>query len=152
VSGEPVLDKVAALRRSSLFDLLSAIELEVLGDLSKPRRFAPGELIFAEGDLGDSLFVLVAGEVEVTRHEREGAALAVLGAPAVFGEMSLVDREQRSATVRARTPVTALQLTAENFASFRKHSRDGFTLVVINIARLLSSRLRETSAKLASRL
>jgi len=151
MSPEPALDKPAALRRSALFELLSRVELDVLADLSKPRRFTAGQEIFHEGDLGDSLFVLVEGEVEVQRAAPGPATLAVLAAPAAFGEMSLVDREQRSATVRARSAVLALQLTAENFTTFRKHSRDGFTLVVMNIARLLSSRLRETSAKLAAR-
>jgi CRP-like cAMP-binding protein len=146
------LDKTDALRRSPLFDLLSPAELQVLADLSRPRRFGPGELVFAEGEVGDSLFVLAAGEVEVSRHETPRAPLAVLAAPSAFGEMSLVDREHRSATVRARTEVQALQLTAESFTTFRKYSRDGFTLVVMNIARVLSSRLRETSAKLAARL
>jgi CRP-like cAMP-binding protein len=145
-------DKTDVLRRSPLFELLSPAELQVLADLSKPRRYAAGEQVFAEGEVGDSLFVLEAGEVEVSRHETPGAALAVLGPPAAFGEMALVDREHRSATVTARTAVRALQLTAENFTTFRKYSRDGFTLVVMNIARVLSSRLRETSAKLAARL
>lgn len=145
-------DKTDVLRRSPLFELLSPAELQVLADLSKPRRYAAGQLIFSEGEVGDSLFVLGAGEVEVSRHETPAAALAVLAPPAAFGEMALVDREHRSATVRARTEVQALQLTAENFTTFRKYSRDGFTLVVMNIARVLSSRLRETSAKLAARL
>jgi len=145
-------DKLVALRRSPLFELLSPAELQVLADLSKPRRFSAGERIFAEGEVGDSLFVLASGEVEVSRHETPGAPLARLASPAAFGEMALVDREHRSATVTARAEVLALQLTAENFTTFRKYSRDGFTLVVINIARVLSSRLRETSAKLAARL
>jgi CRP/FNR family transcriptional regulator, cyclic AMP receptor protein len=145
-------EKSDVLSRSPLFDLLSAAEVQVLADLSKPRRFSAGERIFAEGDVGDSLFVLGSGQVEVSRHETPGAPLALLGPPSAFGEMALVDREHRSATVTARTDVLALQLTAENFTTFRKYSRDGFTLVVINIARVLSSRLRETSAKLAARL
>lgn len=144
-------DKPAALARSPLFELLSQAELQVLADLSKPRRFAPGERVVGEGEVGDSLFVLVSGEVQVTRHEGAGP-LAVLAPPESFGEMALVDREHRSATVSARGEVEALQLTAENFTTFRKYSRDGFTLVVMNIARVLSSRLRETSAKLAARL
>jgi CRP-like cAMP-binding protein len=147
-----MIDKPDVLRRSPLFELLSPAELQVLADLSRPRRFAPGEQIIAEGEVGDSLYVLAAGEVEVSRHETPGAPLAVLGPPGAFGEMALVDREHRSATVKARTEVQALQLSAENFTTFRKYSRDGFTLVVINIARVLSSRLRETSAKLAARL
>jgi len=148
------IDKAKALRQSPLFELLSAAELDVLGELSKPQQYAPGAQVFAEGEVGASLFVLVAGEVEVLRKGPTGAEklLAVLGAPAAFGEMSLIDREQRSATVRARSACVALQLTAENFATFRKHSRDGFTLVVVNVARLLSSRLRDTNARLAERL
>jgi CRP/FNR family cyclic AMP-dependent transcriptional regulator len=145
-------EKQDALRRCPLFELLSTAELAVLADLSRPRRFAPGERIVGEGELGDSLFVLASGEVEVSRSEGSGGPLAVLGPPQAFGEMALVDREHRSATVRARGEVRALQLTAENFTTFRKYSRDGFTLVVINIARVLSSRLRDTSAKLAARL
>jgi CRP-like cAMP-binding protein len=83
---------------------------------------------------------------------REGAKerlLAVLGAPAAFGEMALIDREVRSATVRARNECVALQLTAENFTAFRKRSRDGFTLFLVNVARVLSHRLREANQKLA---
>jgi len=149
---ETGIDRVGTLRRSPVFEQLSAGELEVLANLSRPRRFAAGEAVFAEGDLGDSLYVIVSGEVEISRHERAGVPLAVLGAGACFGEMALIDREHRSATASARSAVTALQLTAESFTTFRSYSRDGFTFMVINVARLLSSRLRETSAKLAARL
>jgi len=151
--GKPSVDKLAALRRSPLFDQLSPPELEMLAELSRPRRFARGQPIVEEGELGDSLYVLVSGEVEVLRRDgSEDKTLARLEPPEFFGEMSLIDREQRSATVRAASEVTALQLTAQNFTTFRKQSRDGFTFVVINIARTLSSRLREANARLAARL
>ena len=86
-----------------------------------------------------------AGEVEVVRGK---SVLATLKAPQFFGEMSLVDKEYRSATVRARSEAVLLQLTAENLTTFRKNFRDGFTFVVVNIARVLSARLRETNARL----
>ena len=81
----------------------------------------------------------------------EDRTLATLGAPDAFGEMSLIDREVRSATVRARTECVALQLGAENFTAFRNRSRDGFTLFLVNVARVLSSRLREANRRLAAR-
>jgi CRP-like cAMP-binding protein len=151
------VDKEQVLRGSPLFDMLSPPEIEFLAELSRPRRFAAGEVVFREGDQGDSLFVLARGAVEVVSRpappggpgkERQ---LAILEAPAAFGEMSLIDREVRSATVRAKGECVALQLTAENFTAFRKRSRDGFTLFVVNVARVLSSRLRETNHKLAGR-
>ncbi len=151
--GKPAVDKLAALRRSPLFDQLSPAELEVLAELSRPRRFARGQAILEEGEQGDSLYVLVSGDVEVLRREGEREKpLARIEPPQFFGEMALVDREERSATVRAVSDVTALQLTAQNFTAFRRQSRDGFTFVVINIARALSKRLREADARLASLL
>ena len=146
-------EKLEVLRRSPLFEMLSEAELQVLAELSRARRFATGEHVFREGDAGDALFVLAQGEVEVVAGGPPGEAqpLAVLGPPEAFGEMSLIDREVRSATVRARTDCVALQLGAENFTAFRKRSRDGFTLFLVNVARVLSSRLREANRRLAGR-
>ncbi len=146
------VDKEQVLRTSPLFEMLSAAELEILAELSRPLRFASGEVVFREGDQGDALYVLARGEVEVVvGADGKGPVLATLATPAAFGEMSLIDREVRSATVRARGECVALQLTAENFTAFRKRSRDGFTLFLVNVARILSARLRETNHKLARR-
>jgi CRP/FNR family transcriptional regulator, cyclic AMP receptor protein len=146
------VDKTDVLRRSPVFEMLSQAELDVLAELCRQRRFAAGEVVFSEGDAGDALFVLARGDVEVVAKGPGGErVLAVLAPPTAFGEMSLVDREVRSATVRAKTACVALQLSAENFTAFRKRSRDGFTLFLVNVARLLSSRLREADQKLAGR-
>jgi CRP-like cAMP-binding protein len=146
-------DKLEVLRRSPLFEMLSEAELQVLAELSRARPFAAGEVVFREGDAGDALFVLAKGEVEVVT-SGAGAhphALAAISAPDAFGEMSLIDREVRSATVRARTECVALQLGADSFTAFRNRSRDGFTLFLVNVARVLSSRLREANRRLAGR-
>jgi CRP-like cAMP-binding protein len=148
------MDKVEVLSKSLLFEMLSTPELEFVANLSRPRRFASGEIIFEEGELGDSLYVIVEGEVEVLRKNEQGELkpLTTLQAPSFFGEMSLIDKEYRSATVRARSEAALLHLTAENLALFRKQYRDGFTFLVINIARVLSSRLRDANQRLALRL
>jgi CRP/FNR family transcriptional regulator, cyclic AMP receptor protein len=145
------MDKLEVLSGSPLFDMLSNQELEYVADLSRPRKVGAGQVIFEEGELGDSLFVISTGEVEVVRKDPSGAprVLATLTAPQFFGEMSLIDKEYRSATVRAKGDCELLHLTAENLTTFRKQHKDGFTFVVINIARVLSSRLREANQKLA---
>ncbi|HVE87347.1 MAG TPA: cyclic nucleotide-binding domain-containing protein [Myxococcales bacterium] len=146
------MEKLAVLSRSPLFEMLSNQELEYVADLSRPRKFTAGQVVFEEGELGDSLYVIVSGEVEVLRRDASGdqQLLTRLGPPEFFGEMSLIDKEYRSATVRARVDSELLQLTAENLTTFRKQHRDGFTFVVINIARVLSARLREANAKPAA--
>ena len=146
------MEKLAVLSRSPLFEMLSNQELEYVADLSRPRKFTAGQVVFEEGELGDSLYVIVSGEMEVLRKDDSGQSqiLTRLGPPDFFGEMSLIDKEYRSATVRAKSEAELLQLTAENLTTFRKQHRDGFTFVVINIARVLSARLREANTKLGT--
>lgn len=148
------MDKLSVLSGSPLFEMLSSAELEYVADLSRPRRFDAGQMIFEEGELGDSVFIIGTGEVDVLRRDATGAqkTIATLGAAQFFGEMSLIDKEYRSASIQARSECEVLHLTAENLTSFRKQHRDGFTFVIINIARMLSARLREANTRLAARL
>jgi len=148
------MEKLAILETSPLFVSLHPEELDMLAELSQERSFASGEVIFNEGDVGDSLFVIVRGEIEVVRKGEGGAprTIAVLKEGEFFGEMSLIDKEYRSATCRTRTDAELLRLTNENLHSFARVYKNGFTLVVINIARVLSLRLRDTSEKLAAQM
>ena len=142
------------LAESPLFDNLLNSELSMLADLFSIRDYAAGDIVFHEGDVGDSLYVIADGSVEVLRKNPKGEmqALAALSAPQFFGEMSLIDKEYRSATIRAKTAARLLQLTNENLHVFAKNYRNGFTWVVVNIARVLSSRLREVNRRLSEKL
>ena len=144
------MEKLAVISSSPLFEMLSSTELAHLSELAEQRSYAVGEPVFEEGELGDSLFVIVSGEVEVFRREPSGRTrvLATLSPPEFFGEMSLIDKEYRSASVRARTDAQLLQLSAEQLTQFRQTYRDGFTFIVINIARVLSARLRDANTRL----
>ena len=147
------MNKVEELSKSKLFEGLLPEEIEMLADLTQQKKYAAGEVVFEQGDVGDSLYLLVDGAVEVLQKRPDGTEqlITVLEAPEFFGEMSLIDKEYRSATVRAKTETTMLVLTSENLHSFARVYKNGFTLVVINIARVLSTRLRETNRKLAKK-
>ncbi len=147
-------NKREMLAESPLFDNLLPNELSMVADLFSVRRFKENDIVFHEGDVGDALFVIAAGSVDIMRKKPDGelAAIATLDAPMFFGEMSLIDKEYRSATVRAKYDTTLLELTNENLHIFAKNFRNGFTWVVVNIARVLSSRLREVNRRLAEKL
>lgn len=147
------MEKLSVISSSPLFEMLSPAELARLAELARVRRFSAGEVVFEEGDLGDSLFVIVSGQVEVVRRQPSGDVhpLITLSAPEFFGEMGLIDKDYRSATVRAKTDADLLQLTAQDLRAFRQSHGDGFTFVVVNIARSLSARLREANARLAGK-
>lgn len=148
------MDKLHILQHSDLFENLLPEELSMLADLSIEKRFAGNEVVFREGEAGDSLYIIAKGEVDVVGAGQGGEmkTLARLTTNQFFGEMSLIDKELRSATVRAHSDAVLLQLTNGNLYSFAKVYKNGFTLLVINIARTLSARLRETNRRLAERL
>jgi CRP-like cAMP-binding protein len=142
------------LAGSPLFDNLLPNELVMVAELFSVREYAAGDFVFHEGDVGDSMYVIAKGSVEILRKNAKGelGVIATLEVPQFFGEMSLIDKEYRSATVRAKSDAALLQLTNENLHIFAKNYRNGFTWVVVNIARVLSQRLRETNRRLAEKL
>ncbi len=148
------MEKLEILQKSVLFENLLPEEFEYLAEISQLKEYKTGDIIFYEAEPGNSLYVIIEGEVEILRKDAEGKlkAIAVLKSGDFFGEMSLIDKEMRSATARAKGDVKALVLTSENLHSFAKIYRNGFTMVVINIARVMSKRLRETNSKLAAKL
>lgn len=146
-------EKLALLQLSPLFADLHADELELLADLCQETCFDAGELIVQEGEPGDSVFILEEGEACVVRvdedgHERE---LASMVRGQFFGEMSVIERSTRSATVVAVTDCRLLSLSTDDLYSFARIFMNGFTLVIINIARVLSQRLRTTTGDLMRR-
>lgn len=145
------MNKVSILQQSPLFNKLLPAELETLAEVTQERRFEEGENVIEEGTTGDALFIIVDGLVEVLRSDSRGEekSLAKLKSPDFFGEMALIDKNTRSATVRVLETSTMLVLPAQNLHAFAKVYRDGFTWIAVNIARVLSLRLRETNRRLA---
>jgi CRP-like cAMP-binding protein len=93
-----VLDRALALHQAPLFAALSADELLPLAELCAEVELVAGERLFAEGEPGDSLYVIVSGRVAV---EQGGRRFAELGAGECVGELAALDWEPRSATVVA---------------------------------------------------
>lgn len=94
------MNKVFLLRSVELFNKLPA---EVLMLVAKELTSIPmlkGQTIFLEGDLPNGLYILVSGEVEISRN---GHTIAILKPAEFFGELALIDNEVRSATAVART-------------------------------------------------
>jgi CRP-like cAMP-binding protein len=144
------MNKLDAIRQTRLFEMLSREELNMLATLFQTRTYNDGEIIFSEGEEGDGLYVLGAGQIEVfVGRGAQERVVAVLEPPEFFGEMSVIDKEQRSASIRAKGQTEIFFLSVENLMAFRRAYRDGFTFVIINIARVLSSRLRETTQRLS---
>jgi CRP-like cAMP-binding protein len=142
---------IAQLREVGLFGALSDEVLEHLAATLRTRRVAPGEVVFKEGDPGREMFVLLDGEMEIIKRSRRGRdqRVAILGPCDCFGEMSIIDMQPRSASVRALAPSRVLRMSTEDMDALYRHDLKSYTLIVLNIARDLSRRLRVTDGLLA---
>ena len=108
-----------------------------LGELGK--TYKDGDIIVQEGDVGDCMYVIQKGKVEVIQ-QRNGkdVRLATLDEGDFFGEMALFEKEVRSATVRAVGNVRVLTIDKKNF--LRRIHED--PSLAFNIIKNLSSRIR----------
>jgi PPM family protein phosphatase len=133
------------MRKAPLFRYLSYRELVNLMNLTYMRTARDGEVIIEENVTGDEMFLLVQGEVKVSKGEQE---IARLPQGSNFGEMALIDNAPRSASIHAIGPVRLLVIGRKQFYEFiRKDPPSGIKLLW-SFLQILTSRLRSTDEQL----
>lgn len=141
-----ILARIA--ERVDIFNDLSPDELARLFANAERLSFTPGSTLMREGENGLHMYVIIEGNVLVTKQTQGGKgdiAIARLGAAESFGEMALIESRPRSATVVAASPCTVFQLSAYNV---ELTPEIGLKLYR-NIARQLAARLRGADQVLA---
>ena len=104
--------KLDLLKRIPLFEHCSKKDLQRIAQIADELDLRAGKVLITEGERGREFFVLVSGEVEV---RRKGRKLNTLGPGNFFGEMALLSKIPRTATVTALTPLDVLVITDRAF-------------------------------------
>jgi CRP-like cAMP-binding protein len=146
--GENQYSKLAC---SPIFGGLLDEEIAAIVPLLKERTFRAGEVMVREGEIGSEMYYIHRGAVLVSTVGPQGEqeVLARLHEGDCFGEMSLIECAPRSATVRALEDTVTLNLSARDLQSLRRTHLKTFAMVVMNIAREISRRLRRTDKTLS---
>jgi CRP-like cAMP-binding protein len=131
------LEKALALRGAPLFASLSAESLLPVAAMCDEVSLDKGEALFETGEVGDSLYVVLSGAVDVVRG---GTVIARLGEGECVGEMAALDWEPRSATVRAAEPSHLIRLERNDLMDLLTD----YPELVRSLARVLVERLRRT--------
>ncbi len=131
------MEKITFLRGSSFFASLPLEELYHVGLSIEEESVQAGTTVIKEGTMGDKMYIVVSGELEVKKEG--GPRLAVIGEKQVFGDMALLDDEPRSASVEALGEVHLLSLQRANLERILRR----YSSISFNMMRILSRRLRE---------
>jgi CRP-like cAMP-binding protein len=130
-----------SLRAVDLFAELEPRELDVLGNVARPYHFDAGEVVVAEGDESGRFHLIASGRAAASVGDQ---VVAEFGPGNYFGEMAMIDRQPRSATVTATEDLETLSLASISIRPLlREHPE-----IAIKMLEKLCARLRATDAQL----
>ena len=140
------------LRKQAIFRDLEDGELARVAEVCREQSFVSGEFIFREGEAGNRLYLIVEGEVRISRTIPGSGeeALAVLKPGAMFGEMSVFDRSERSTDAISNGGTRCLTIARSDFELLLDFNREIAYKVLWSVVRMLSGRLRSTNDSLRS--
>ena len=128
-----------ALQRYSLFGGVLPEQIEHIKPLFGLARYDAGDAPMREGDPNDKIYFIVGGRVSVSK---QGIVIAELGEGETFGEMELIDVMPSIATITALEPLEVVTISNRALYEISKIEPKAFALLVMNLARDLSRRLR----------
>ena len=140
-------DKILYLKRIEIFSGLSINELAAVASVTEEAFFEQGTTVFEEGDRGDTLFLIVEGEVGVVKDCRLDKQIEIdsIGSGDYFGEMALFGDEPRSATIRVKKPSRFLTLHKQELQEIVRE----FPQIALHVCRVLSMRIRHLHTKIS---
>jgi len=133
------LEKTIFMKGVDLFRDISGEEVSHVAQIAEEIEYGSEQPIFEEGDVGDSMFIIVDGAVRIHKGDKE---LAVLSKGKFVGEMALLDQEPRSASVTSTEETTLLEINGEDFYDLMASRME----IMQGIVKILTQRLREANA------
>ncbi|MBR9985612.1 MAG: cyclic nucleotide-binding domain-containing protein [Desulfosarcina sp.] len=143
----PLTDKILYLKNIEIFADLSVNELAAVASVTEEAAFDEMEMVFREGDIGDTLFLVLQGEVAVIKDcnaERE-FELDSIGPGDYFGEMALFGDDRRSATIRVKKNARFLTLNKQELQEIVRE----YPQIALHVCRVLSMRIRRLHGKIS---
>jgi CRP-like cAMP-binding protein len=130
------------LQKYSLFGGLLEEQIDAILPMMKQEKYNPGDIILPEKTPNDKIFFIVEGRVSVIKGE---TTIIDLAEGNTFGEMEVLDVMPAAATIKAVTGVTVMSISNTAFREIYKSDIKSFSLILMNLARDLSRRLRVTN-------
>lgn len=143
-------ERIEGLRAIPLFANLDEKDLSDIAGLLIERKFPRDAVIFEEGTLGDYMYLIQEGQVKVTKMSEDGREkiLEMFGPGDFFGDMSIFDREPRSASIKTTKACVLMALSRQDFLGLLRQNPD----VCMEVMQELSRRLRDADEQIRALL
>ena len=144
-------DLKAFLLATPFFGGLTDASVDLLASMLVELRVDTGATVVKEGEPGRSMFIVHFGKLVVSKRSESGHVIpmSTLESGDFFGEMTLIEMQNRSATVTAESPTVLYELTAQKLYKYYKSDVYGYVIVMQNINRELCRRLRRADNRFA---
>ena len=141
-----ITDKILLLKKIEMFEGLTVSELAAVGSVTEEVQFQPGEIVIKKGEMGETMYLIIKGEVSVHIGDANGKEIEVdrIKAGDYFGEMALFEDVPRSATIRTETDSRLLVLHNQEFNEIVRE----YPQIALTICKVLSSRIRTLHEKI----
>jgi len=141
-----VTDKILLLKKIEMFEGLTVAELAAVGSVTEDVYYQPGEVVIKRGDMGETMYLIIDGEVSVHIGDESGKEIEVdrIREGDYFGEMALFENVARSATIRTETESRLLMLHKQEFNEIVRE----YPQIALTICKVLSSRIRTLHEKI----
>jgi len=150
-------DKERLLKEPEIFKNLTPDQIRRVLGIARRVSFPAGSIIMKEGDMGDTMYIMMAGTVEVVKSlilgdfddEQETVSNKVFtrldaGENAVFGEIALLEAQKRTATIKAVTECQLYEIRKDDFLTLAEADCALGFRILLNMARIVSTRLRKS--------
>jgi CRP/FNR family cyclic AMP-dependent transcriptional regulator len=149
---------IQILQATDLFKNIGVVEIKKLLEICHKVNFTANEIIMKEGDIGDSLYIILRGTVEVIKslvisefsedsyheaHKDKVFTKLDEKSHSIFGEIALLDERKRTATIRAVTGCSLFEIKKNDFLNIIENDNSLGCKILLNLARIVSTRLRK---------
>ncbi|MBT3178154.1 MAG: cyclic nucleotide-binding domain-containing protein [Desulfobacula sp.] len=142
----PLGEKILLLKEIEIFSDLSPAELAAIATVTKELNYLENRTVIKQNDVGETVFLVIDGEVEVIKEKTNGdeMVIATIGAGDAFGEMALLENEVRSATIKTTKPSRFLIIHQQEFTETAME----YPRIALKICKVLSRRIRNLHSQI----
>ncbi len=143
-----VMEKILFLKTAPIFEGMNSEQLKLISGITTEEDLNPHEDLFRQGDLGDKMYIIISGEIEILEQSSgKEHRLATVGRSTPVGEFAVLDDEARSAGARALMSTKVLSIEKEELKELIRE----FPELAFEFFKVLIAKNRETNTKLRKR-